>query len=160
MAEWTGIGGSAGGVMFSPDKAQKFLYISDLTNNHVWFLNRDDGKIVGQIGSMGHNAGESSRTWKPWTRRATSAPAKSFTASACNGSSQPSRHSLGCDLRQQAAGLILLHKGGDPALWSTNPVHDLFGLRVKCPVIRADESIDSDHPRHHHLTIMNRHQLP
>jgi DNA-binding beta-propeller fold protein YncE len=58
MAEWTGIGGSAGGVMFSPDKAQKFLYISDLTNNHVWFLNRDDGKIVGQIGSMGHNAGE------------------------------------------------------------------------------------------------------
>ncbi len=58
MAEWTGVGGSTGGVMFSPDKAQKFLYISDLTNNHVWFLNRDDGKIVGQIGSMGHNAGE------------------------------------------------------------------------------------------------------
>jgi len=58
MAEWTGVGGSTGGVMFSPDKPQKFLYISDLTNNHVWFLNRDDGKIVGQIGSMGHNAGE------------------------------------------------------------------------------------------------------
>ena len=29
-----------GGVAFSPDKAQKYLYISDLTNNHVWFLNR------------------------------------------------------------------------------------------------------------------------
>jgi sugar lactone lactonase YvrE len=58
MAEWTGIGGAAGGVMFSPDKAQHFLYISDLTNNHVWFLNRADGKIVGQIGSMGQNAGQ------------------------------------------------------------------------------------------------------
>jgi DNA-binding beta-propeller fold protein YncE len=58
MAEWTGIGGAAGGVMFSPDKAQQFLYISDLTNNHVWFLNRLDGKIVGQMGSMGQNAGE------------------------------------------------------------------------------------------------------
>ena len=58
MAEWTGIGGAAGGVMFSPDKAQQFLYISDLTNNHVWFLNRLDGKIVGQMGSMGQNAGQ------------------------------------------------------------------------------------------------------
>jgi DNA-binding beta-propeller fold protein YncE len=58
MAEWTGVGGSTGGVMFSPDKAQRFLYISDLTNNHVWFLNREDGKIVGQIGQMGQNAGE------------------------------------------------------------------------------------------------------
>ncbi|HZP34107.1 MAG TPA: hypothetical protein VFB23_12180 [Candidatus Acidoferrales bacterium] len=58
MAEWTGVGGSTGGVMFSPDKAQHFLYISDLTNNHVWFLNREDGKIVGQIGQMGQNAGE------------------------------------------------------------------------------------------------------
>src|SRR5580704_13200034 len=58
MAEWTGIGGAAGGVMFSPDKPQQFLYISDLTNNHIWFLNRTDGKIVGQMGSMGHNAGQ------------------------------------------------------------------------------------------------------
>jgi DNA-binding beta-propeller fold protein YncE len=58
MAEWTGVGGSTGGVMFSPDKAQKYLYISDLTNNHVWFLDRLSGKIMGQIGSMGHNAGE------------------------------------------------------------------------------------------------------
>jgi hypothetical protein len=58
MAEWTGVGGSTGGVMFSPDKAQRFLYISDLTNNHVWFLNREDGKVLGQIGQMGHNAGE------------------------------------------------------------------------------------------------------
>ena len=58
LAPWTGVGGSTGGVMFSPDKQQLFLYISDLTNNHIWFLNREDGKVVGQMGSMGENAGQ------------------------------------------------------------------------------------------------------
>ena len=57
LAPTTGVGGSTGGVMFSNDKAQKFLYISDLTNNHVWFLNREDGKVVGTLGSMGENSG-------------------------------------------------------------------------------------------------------
>jgi hypothetical protein len=57
MAEGTGVGGSTGGVMFSNDKDQKFLYISDLTNNHVWFLDRKTGMVLGQMGSMGHNAG-------------------------------------------------------------------------------------------------------
>lgn len=27
-------------------------------NNHIWFLNRDDGKVIGQMGQMGQNAGE------------------------------------------------------------------------------------------------------
>jgi hypothetical protein len=58
MAEWTGIGGSTGGVMFSNDKGQRMLYISDLTNNHVWFLDRETGKILGTLGSMGQNAGQ------------------------------------------------------------------------------------------------------
>jgi len=58
LAPMTGVGGSAGGVMFSPDKQQRFLYISDLTNNHIWFLNREDGKVVGQMGSMGENGGQ------------------------------------------------------------------------------------------------------
>jgi DNA-binding beta-propeller fold protein YncE len=58
MATWTGVGGSTGGVSFSPDKQQLFLFISDLTNNHIWFLNREDGKVVGQLGSMGQNAGQ------------------------------------------------------------------------------------------------------
>jgi DNA-binding beta-propeller fold protein YncE len=58
LAEYTGVGGSAGGVAFSPDKAQRFLFISDLTNNHIWFLNRDDGKILGTLGSMGENGGQ------------------------------------------------------------------------------------------------------
>ena len=56
MAPWTGAGGAAGGVMFSPD--QRLLYISDLTNNHMWFLNREDGKILGTMGSMGQNSGQ------------------------------------------------------------------------------------------------------
>jgi len=58
LAPMTGVGGSTGGVMFSPDKQQRFLYISDLTNNHIWFLNREDGKVVGQMGSMGENGGQ------------------------------------------------------------------------------------------------------
>jgi len=58
LAEYTGVGGSTGGVMFSADKDQKYLYISDLTNNHVWFLDRKTGNVLGTIGSMGHNAGE------------------------------------------------------------------------------------------------------
>jgi DNA-binding beta-propeller fold protein YncE len=58
MAEWTGVGGSTGGVMFSPDKEQRTLFISDLTNNHIWFLNRMDGKILGQMGQMGENGGQ------------------------------------------------------------------------------------------------------
>jgi hypothetical protein len=58
LAPMTGVGGSTGGVMFSPDKKQKFLYISDLTNNHIYFLNREDGKVVGQMGSMGENGGQ------------------------------------------------------------------------------------------------------
>jgi sugar lactone lactonase YvrE len=58
LAEMTGVGGSTGGVAFSPDKEQRFLFISDLTNNHIWFLNRADGKVVGQLGSMGDHGGQ------------------------------------------------------------------------------------------------------
>jgi hypothetical protein len=58
LAPYTGVGGSTGGVAFSQDKAQRYLYISDLTNNHVWFLNREDGKVMGTLGSMGENGGQ------------------------------------------------------------------------------------------------------
>ena len=58
MAPETGEGGSTGGVAFSSDAQQRFLIISDLTNNHIWFLNRADGKVVGQMGSMGDNGGQ------------------------------------------------------------------------------------------------------
>ncbi len=26
--------------MFSPDKEQRFLYVCDINDNHVWFINR------------------------------------------------------------------------------------------------------------------------
>ncbi len=58
IAPSTGEGGSTGGVAFSPDRQQRDLFISDLTNNHIWFLNREDGKILGQMGSMGENGGQ------------------------------------------------------------------------------------------------------
>lgn len=57
LAEHTGVGGSTGGVGFSTDKQQRFLYISDLTNNHIYFLDRETGKEVGRMGSMGDNGG-------------------------------------------------------------------------------------------------------
>ena len=50
--------GAAGGVAFSPDKGQKYLYICDIKNNTVWFVDRQDGKIVGRVGSMGEEGGE------------------------------------------------------------------------------------------------------
>lgn len=53
-----GDGGSTGGVAFSPDPGQRLLYISDITNNHVWFLNREDGKVLGTLGQMGQDGGE------------------------------------------------------------------------------------------------------
>jgi hypothetical protein len=63
VAEWvlapgTGVGGSTGGVAFSPDEEQRLLYISDLTNNRIWFLNRADGRVVGEMGRMGENGGQ------------------------------------------------------------------------------------------------------
>ena len=45
-------------MAFSPDPAQQFLYISDLTNNTLWFLNRDDGEVVAEMGNMGDSGGE------------------------------------------------------------------------------------------------------
>lgn len=58
LAPDTAEGGSTGGIAFSHDKGQRFLFISDITNNHVWFLNREDGKVMGQMGSMGQNGGQ------------------------------------------------------------------------------------------------------
>jgi hypothetical protein len=54
----TTAGGSAGGVAFSPDPQQRFLYICDINNNTIWFVNRADGKTVGRLGSMGENGGQ------------------------------------------------------------------------------------------------------
>ena len=58
IAPETGAGGSTGGVAFSPDRQQRLLFISDLTNDRLWFLNRDNGSIIGQMGSRGENGGQ------------------------------------------------------------------------------------------------------
>ena len=50
--------GASGGVAFSPDKGQQYLYISDIKNNTIWFINRADGKVVGRLGSMGESGGQ------------------------------------------------------------------------------------------------------
>ena len=57
LAEQTGVGGATGGVGFSRTSSSDSSYISDLTNNHIYFLNREDGKEVGRMGSMGDNGG-------------------------------------------------------------------------------------------------------
>ena len=58
LAPATGGGGSTGGVTFSPDPEQRFLYVSDRMNNKIWFLNRNDGQVVGELGSMGEAGGQ------------------------------------------------------------------------------------------------------
>jgi DNA-binding beta-propeller fold protein YncE len=58
LAPMTGVGGSTGGVGFSPDPEQRYLYISDLTNNNIWFLERATGEVVGEFGSMGESGGQ------------------------------------------------------------------------------------------------------
>ena len=58
LAPSTGVGGSTGGVAFSVDPEQRFLYVSDLTNNRIWFLNRADGSLAGAMGHMGENGGQ------------------------------------------------------------------------------------------------------
>ena len=58
LATWTRDRGSAGGVAFSADRQQRYLYISDIQNNTIWILNREDGKSVGRVGSAGNNGGQ------------------------------------------------------------------------------------------------------
>ena len=57
LAPDTGAGGSTGGIAFSPDAGQRYLYISDLTNNRIWFLNRDNGELLGHMGRMSDAGG-------------------------------------------------------------------------------------------------------
>jgi len=54
----TGSRGVAGGVTLSADAEQRYLYVSDMKNNTIWFVNRADGTVLGRYGSMGENAGQ------------------------------------------------------------------------------------------------------
>jgi DNA-binding beta-propeller fold protein YncE len=50
--------GSVWQFAFSKDDKQKFLLIDDGENNVIWTVQRDDGKVVGQMGHRGRNAGQ------------------------------------------------------------------------------------------------------
>ena len=50
--------GSVWQFAFSTDAKQKFLLIDDGENNVIWTVQRDDGKVVGQMGHNGRNAGQ------------------------------------------------------------------------------------------------------
>ena len=50
--------GTAGSVDFSPDPAQKYIYVSDIMNMVVWQLDRQTGQVISRIGRSGHAGGE------------------------------------------------------------------------------------------------------
>jgi hypothetical protein len=50
--------GAAGGIAFSADAKQRYLIIPDISNNTIWILNREDGKVVTRVGSAGNNGGQ------------------------------------------------------------------------------------------------------
>jgi len=45
-------------MVFSKDPDQKYMYVADGTNNHVWILDRKTGKTLGSFGSNGKYAGQ------------------------------------------------------------------------------------------------------
>lgn len=53
-----GIFGSAFGVAFSSDPEQKYLFMPDAGNNHVWVLDRQTLGVVTQFGRWGNYAGQ------------------------------------------------------------------------------------------------------
>jgi DNA-binding beta-propeller fold protein YncE len=50
--------GSTFGVDLSADPEQRFLYVPDGANNHIWILDRDTLRILGRFGSQGRYAGQ------------------------------------------------------------------------------------------------------
>jgi hypothetical protein len=58
LAPKTLIRGSAGGIAFSADRAQRYLIVPDIQNNTVHILNRMDGTEVTRVGSAGDNGGQ------------------------------------------------------------------------------------------------------
>jgi hypothetical protein len=50
--------GTVYNLTLSTDPQQKYILVADGTNNTVWILNRDDGKVVSSFGGTGHYAGQ------------------------------------------------------------------------------------------------------
>jgi DNA-binding beta-propeller fold protein YncE len=54
----TGALGTAVWAAFSPDPAQKFLYVTNQDNEQIEILDRSSGRILSSFGRVGHQAGE------------------------------------------------------------------------------------------------------
>lgn len=50
--------GSVWDLVFSRDNEQRFIFVADGENNVIWTLQRSDGKVLGQMGHAGRNAGQ------------------------------------------------------------------------------------------------------
>jgi DNA-binding beta-propeller fold protein YncE len=50
--------GSAWWVAFSPDPAQKYMYVGDGSNEAIWILDHATGEILSSFGRPGHQVGE------------------------------------------------------------------------------------------------------
>ena len=50
--------GSASWIAFSPDSAQKYMYVADGGNELIWILDHESGKVLSGFGRPGHQAGE------------------------------------------------------------------------------------------------------
>ena len=50
--------GVTDGIAFSPDNEQKFMYVTDSPDQHVWILDRKSLQPLGRFGRRGHYAGQ------------------------------------------------------------------------------------------------------
>ena len=51
------VGAVANDIAFSPDKEQRFMYVTDHASSKVWILPREDMSVVGSFGYGGHFGG-------------------------------------------------------------------------------------------------------
>jgi len=85
IAPKTLLAGSASGLAFSPD--QRFLYVIDGANHHVWILLRETLEVVDRIGQQGIFGGSLNVPHAlAVDSKATSTSAKTSTAGASSGS--------------------------------------------------------------------------
>ena len=50
--------GAAGWIAFSPDQAQKFMYVAEYGNDAIRVVDHAAGKTLASLGRPGHQAGE------------------------------------------------------------------------------------------------------
>ena len=53
VSKRTLLAGAASGFVLSPDPQQRFLYMIDGANHHVWILNRETLQVIARFGRQG-----------------------------------------------------------------------------------------------------------